>query len=86
MSTNTNNLPVIRVNASVMLPDNGQWQNRFEVRSSSSSRVYIVSQNRDKKHWACSCPGWITRRKCKHLTAVGVPNYEVPFEAQLRGA
>ena len=49
------------------LPDNGQWQNRFEIKSESSGRIYIVSQNKDSGKWACSCPAWITRRYCKHL-------------------
>jgi hypothetical protein len=85
MATQTKNLPIIYTRGAVMLPDNGQWQNRFEVRSESSNRVYTIAQHKDKKHWGCSCPGWLSRRKCKHLTAVGVPNHEVPFEAQLRG-
>ena len=49
------------------LPDNDQWQNRFEIKSESSGRIYIVSQNKVSLKWACSCPAWITRRKCKHL-------------------
>ena len=78
------NLPVIRIApGAIMLPDNGQWMNRFQVKSSSSNRLYTIAQHKDKKHWGCNCPGWLTRRKCKHLTAVGVPNGEIPFEAQL---
>jgi hypothetical protein len=80
------NLPVVRIApGAVMLPDNDQWTNRFEIRSESSNRVYTVSQHKTKKHWGCSCPGWRTRRSCKHLKAVGVPCNEVPFEAQLSG-
>jgi len=62
------------------LPDNDQWENRFEVRSASSGRVYIVSQNKAKRHWGCSCPGWKRHRKCKHLAAVGLPALEKPHE------
>ena len=62
------------------LPDNDQWTNRFEVRSESSGRVYVVSQNKKKRHWGCSCPGWRTHRKCKHLTAIGLPVHEEPHE------
>lgn len=69
----------------IMLPDNNEWTNRFEIRSSSSNRVYTIAQHKTKKHWGCSCPGWRSHRKCKHLSAVGVPNHEVPFEAQLQG-
>ena len=68
----------------VTLPDNDQWENRFEVRSATSDRVYIVAQNKKKRHFACSCPGWKRHRKCKHLEAVGLPNGEVPFEVNLR--
>jgi len=60
------------------LPDNGQWTNRFEIRSESSNRVYIVAQNIAKGHIGCSCPGWRRFRKCKHIAALGLPAYEQP--------
>lgn len=53
-----------------VLPDNAQWKNRFEIHSESSNRVYIISQNIKGEHWGCSCPAWITRRKCKHLNSI----------------
>ena len=62
------------------LPDNAQWQHRFEVKSSSSNRKYVIAQNKDKRHWGCSCPGWRTHRNCKHLAAVGLPSHERPHE------
>ena len=78
----TSNLPAksvsLRINKNEALPDNAQWTNRFEIRSSSSNRIYIVAQNIDKGHMGCSCPGWRTRRNCKHLTSLGLPGYEVP--------
>lgn len=74
------NLPSIKIPKEVSLPDSDQWQNRFEIRSESSDRIYIVSQNIKKKHWACSCPGWKRFRKCKHLDAIGLPNFEKPYE------
>jgi len=74
---------VIRIDHNVALPDNDQWKNRFEVRSESSNRVYIIAQHKKKKHWACSCPGWKRYRKCKHLTAVGIPNHEEPHEVTI---
>ncbi len=52
---------------------NDQWINRTEIRSESSNRIYIVSQHATKRYWACSCPAWRTRRKCKHLTQLGLP-------------
>jgi len=76
------NLPVvnvtIRVNRSKMLPDNKLWKNRFEIHSASSDRIYIVSQNIDKGHMGCSCPGWKRYRTCKHLSALGLPGHEQP--------
>ncbi len=63
-----------------LLPDNNQWENRFEIRSETTNRIYIIAQNKKKRHWGCSCPGWRRHRKCKHLRALGLPNYEKPFE------
>ena len=52
------------------LPDNDQWTNRFEIKSASSNRVYIVAQNIKGQHFACSCPGWKTHRICKHIKSI----------------
>jgi hypothetical protein len=57
-----------------------QWTNRIEIRSQTSNRLYTVSQHKTKRHWACSCPGWRTHRKCKHLRSMSLPAYEQPFE------
>ena len=65
------------------LPDNKQWTNRFEVHSETSDRVYIIAQHRDKGHWGCSCPAWRTRRKCKHLKSLGLPELEVPHQVTI---
>lgn len=65
------------------LPSNDQWENRFEIKSESSNRVYIVAQHIKKRHWACSCPGWRTNRKCKHLFAMALPAHEKPHEVLL---
>lgn len=53
-----------------LLPDNDQWEFRMEIRSSSSSRLYVVSRNKRTRQWGCSCPSWRTRRHCKHLAAM----------------
>lgn len=79
-------LPTLRIPAgSLALPDNGQWENRFEIKSATSNRIYIIAQNKKKRHWACSCPGWRTRRCCKHLAAVGLPGNETPHEVRING-
>jgi hypothetical protein len=67
------------------LPDNPQWGNRFEIHSSSSNRVYTIAQNKQKRHWGCSCPGWKRWRHCHHLKELGIPGNERPYEAVLRG-
>ena len=76
----TSNLPkiAITVRNTEVLPDNKLWKNRFEIRSASSDRVYIVSQNIAKGHMGCSCPGWRRYRTCKHLSALGLPGHETP--------
>lgn len=71
---------ILRARNSHPLPDNGQWTNRFEIKSESSNRLYVIAQNKVKRHWGCSCPGFKIHRKCKHLTALSLPNYEKPFE------
>jgi len=55
-----------------LLPDNGQYTNRMEIRSSSSDKLYIVAQRKSDDEWCCGCPGWIFKKKgqernCKHL-------------------
>lgn len=82
MATNKN-IPVLRISSDVALPDNARYTNRFEIRSESSDRIYIVSQDKNKKHWCCSCMGWIRFRKCKHLEAIGLPNFEQPYEPKI---
>lgn len=75
----------LRIPREVALPDNSQWTNRFEINSESSDRVYIVSQNKQKRYWGCSCPAWRVRRYCKHLDALGLPRHEQPYEPKIEG-
>ena len=42
---------------------------RLEIMSSSSNRLYILSWKKGDG-WQCSCPGWIFRRKCKHIRTI----------------
>jgi len=69
--------------ATKTLPPNGQWENRFEVKSTTSNRRYVIAQHKDMRHWSCSCPGWTQYRHCKHLESVGLPPYERPHEVHL---
>jgi len=46
-----NGLPTIRVAEEMILPDNDQWQFRFEIKSETSNRVYVVSQNKKGRFW-----------------------------------
>jgi hypothetical protein len=66
-----------------LLPDGPQWTNRFYIKSESSGRLYTIAQNKNRRYWGCDCPGWIGHRHCKHLTALGLPGDEKPFEAQI---
>ena len=75
-------LPVIYVKPGSKLPDNTQYTNRFEIKSASSNRLYLVAQNKAKRVWSCSCPGWIFHRHCKHLAALALPAGK-SFEARV---
>lgn len=80
---NKQNLPVLHIDQRVALPSNDQWENRFEVKSESSDRLYVIAQNKKKRHWGCSCPAYRRYRRCKHLQAIGVPTNEVPYEFRI---
>jgi len=75
----------LHIRQDVALPDNSQWTNRFKIGSESSDRVYVISQNKSKRFWGCSCPAWRVHRKCKHLEALGLPSYERPYEPRIEG-
>lgn len=77
------NLPTLFIPPSMTEPDNDQWEHRFKIRSESSNRIYIVAQHKKGRYWGCSCPGWKSRRYCKHLKALGLPNHQVPYEVQI---
>lgn len=76
-------VPSIYVRKDMVLPDNDQWQFRFNVKSQSSNRIYTIAQHKTKKHWGCSCPGWKANRHCKHLRELGIPGDEKPYEVNL---
>lgn len=67
---------VARKVGAVALPDNDRYTNRMQIKSASSSRLYIVAQNKKTGSFECSCMGWIRHRNCKHLQAI-VPVFRV---------
>jgi hypothetical protein len=78
MSTATSQqalLVVVRRMGGSLLPDNDQYKNRFQIRSASSSRLYVVAQRKSDGEHTCGCPGWIRHRHCKHLDTI-VPMLE----------
>lgn len=79
----TSNLPTLRIRSEVALPDNDQFQFRFQVRSEISNSLYTIAQHKTGKWWGCDCPGWIRHKKCKHLAALGIPNYQQPYEPKI---
>lgn len=79
----TFNAPALRIPQEISLPDNDQWQFRFEVKSESSGSIYIIAQNKVKKHWGCSCFGYRRFRRCKHLESMGIPTGEQPFQPKI---
>ena len=83
MEQTNQNLPTIHIPRGMTLPDNDQWQFRFEVRSETSDRLYTIAQNKKKRHWGCSCMAYRRYRQCKHLRAVGLPTNERPYEVKI---
>lgn len=85
MPNETKNAIVLKVTIAEdrRLPDTNTHVNRFQIKSGSSERLYTIAQSRSGLWWACSCPGWISRKKCKHLESMGLPGYHQPFEATL---
>ena len=75
---------IVRPRSAVALPDKGVWTNRFEIRSESSNRVYVVAQHKETGKWGCSCPGYCAHRKCKHLTrGCGLDESEIHGNAKV---
>ncbi len=68
----TTAIVIHRPYGSISLPDNDQWTERFEIRSETSGRIYIIAKNKKTGQYGCSCPGYRRARNgvrcCKHLT------------------
>lgn len=79
---------------STLMPNNDQWHNRFQVKSTTSSSLYVIAQRRSDNTWGCSCPGWRHHRRCHHLTdvlrrlagVVASPTYDQATLAMLTSA
>jgi len=75
MSTNLI-IAVARQLGAEVMEDTKTHEYRMEIRSSSSSRKYVVSRRKGEyARWECSCMGWIRHRHCKHLEAM-VPSLD----------
>lgn len=62
---------VARMGGGVRIIDNKPgWANSLQIRSESSSALYTVAQRKTDGTWGCSCRGWISHRRCKHLSAM----------------
>ncbi|MEO7044306.1 MAG: hypothetical protein ABI091_03305 [Ferruginibacter sp.] len=77
------NAPTIYISKEISLPDNDQWQHRFNIKSESSDRLYTIAQNKKHRHWGCSCMAYKRYRYCKHLTGIGLPVKETPYEPKI---
>lgn len=83
-------IAVLLARHNAVLTDNKPgWTNTMLIRSSSSDKLYRVSQNISngeimRGQWACSCMGYIMSQKrtgkrgCSHLTAM-LPTLEAVF-------
>lgn len=67
---NEKSLTIVKNIGATPLSDNSQWQNRFQIKSASSGRHYIVAQRKSDGTWGCSCMGWKRYRTCRHLNTL----------------
>lgn len=67
----------------------GQWGTRTEIKSGSSSRVYVVAEKLDGGRstgtYGCSCPGWKGYGNCKHLKSMGLRSCRQPITPAAKG-
>lgn len=59
-----------RARRAAFLPDSDKWTHRVRIDSETSRRQYVIAINRGTGQLACSCPGWIHRKHCKHIDAL----------------
>ena len=67
----------------------GQWGTRIEIKSETSSRVYVVAEKLDHGQptgtYGCSCPGWKGYGNCKHLKSSALKSCREPTRPAPRG-
>ena len=54
----------------IKLPNNTLYKNRFEIKSETSNRLYVIAQRKSDGGLTCSCLGWIFNRNCKHIKTI----------------
>jgi hypothetical protein len=54
----------------VTLPDTPDWRHRFQIKSGTSARMYMIGRHRGAAVWVCSCMGFRSGRRCKHIQSV----------------
>jgi hypothetical protein len=80
MSNSTALATVIeRIEGAELLSPTDLYGIRFNIPNTDGSRSYTIAlciRGKDKGVWKCSCPSWVTRRRCKHMTAM-LPSLEM---------
>jgi len=65
----------------LMLPESETDRFRFYVLSTDESKFYTIGQNKKLGYWTCSCMGYITHNKCKHLANYNLKPFKEPQNA-----
>lgn len=73
----------LKQNGYLVLEDNRDWKNRFEVKSYSSGNKYTIAQRKSDDTWGCGCKGWISNRHCKHLKDIAPLLANMPKPKQI---
>src|ERR1035438_372017 len=55
-------IPILSVPRPAILPPTETLENRFEIRSTTTDRIYEIAQNKRMRSWSCLCPGWTRQR------------------------
>ena len=66
-------LVIERIEGAELLSPSDMYGIRFTIPNTDGSRSYTIAlciKGVDKGVWKCSCPSWVIRRYCKHMTAM----------------